>query len=190
MQKVKITEKNFSSNANVKKISYNNYGDVLKLSKPRDINSTKDVSLLNIKVSADKFCNQIKKEIPEKENLQKELLVFTYKNENKTGSLKNEDNAIRFILKVVHKIDYDRDHIEVYKLNKDTVPIGEYIQVKGYGNCKESSISNALKNTLKKLDIMLDYNDILIHHYKIASISSIDNSGVTCKINVLLGDTN
>jgi len=188
MQKTKITDKNLSSSSNFKKISYNNYGDVFKLSKGALQNKTEEINILNIKVSANKFCDQIKKEIKESKNIDDELLIFTYKNDNITGSLKDEENSIRFILKVIHKIDYDRDSIEIYKLNKKTVPIGQNIQVKGYGNCKETSISNALKNVLKKLDIMLDYNDIIIHNYKLATIDKIDNSGISCKINITLGD--
>ncbi|GIW22645.1 MAG: hypothetical protein KatS3mg068_1652 [Candidatus Sericytochromatia bacterium] len=190
MQKVKITEKNFSSNSNLKKISYNNYGDIFKLSKIKiPVRNDEELSnILNIKVSADKFCEKIKKEIKENENTNKEILIFSYKNENKNGSLKNEDNSLRFILKVIHKIDYDRENIEIYKLNNKTFPISKTIQVKGYGNCKDTAISNALKNTLKKLDIMLDYNDIIIHSYKLVCFDNIDNSGTSCKVNVVLGD--
>ena len=80
--------------------------------------------------------------------------------------------------------EFAEDQIDIYSINEFNVQsAGLFIQVKGWGNLKDLSVLNALKNSIAKFP---SANGI-IYNYSLSSMTAIIDGGWECKVKVTPG---
>ena len=120
-------------------------------------------------------------------------IIFSYSDtKGRWGKLENRGDKIKITLKKNDQGNFSEDNINIYSLkNYNVKPSGVYVQVKGWGNLKELSVLNALKNSLSKLSdgkTEGSFNhDKVIFSYTLSSMSSLADGGWECKVKVIPG---
>ncbi len=133
----------------------------------------------------------VKEDSEEKDALGK--IVFSYSDsKGRWGELSKNGEKIKIIHRKKNNKDFPEDQIDIYSLNSYNVsPSGVYVQVKGWGNHKELSVLNALKNSLSKLpqspNNKSDSSERIIFSYTLSSMSSLADGGWECKVKVIPG---
>lgn len=130
----------------------------------------------------------IKQDEPEKFEDQ---LIFSYSdNKGRWGKLENNGNSIKITLSKKSNEYFEEEQINIYSLSRYKIsPSGIYIQVKGWGNLKELSVLNALKNSISKLPENPDLkkNERIIFSYSLSSMQSLSDGGWECRVKVIPG---
>lgn len=142
-----------------------------------------------LKTMATTFLNQVNKVSEKLPQKPADKLLFSYSDrKGKMGSLSEKGEKIRIIIRKNKLKDYVEDIIEIYLKGVDIKPDGIFIQSKGYGNTKELSIANALKNAVLKLNIVKsDICEKTILNYSLSTITSLSDGGFECKVKVTPG---
>jgi len=147
-----------------------------------------------VKPVARNFLNQVHKLEDISDNGEGETdgkIIFSYSDgKGRWGKLENAGEKIKVRCKKQQQNGFDHEQIDIYSLNGYNIQSnGLFIQVKGWGNLKELSLVNALKNSLKKLpgNNSLTDNEKIIHSYSLSSISQIPDGGWECKVKVTPG---
>jgi hypothetical protein len=116
-------------------------------------------------------------------------IIFSYSDsKGRWGKLENSGEKIRVNCIKKQHTEYTEDQIDIYSLNEFTVqPNGIFFQVKGWGNQKELSIVNALKNSLAKMPANGTQDGKIIFNYALLSMNALLDGGFECKVKVTPG---
>src|SRR5947207_1536859 len=153
--------------------------DHLILSKPREVKTVAKSFTQAMKktILPDSRLNTSDNRIKEQKEFEKPRpATKPVTHENRLNSERFEVNKERS-----NKRDYTEDQIDVYSLKEYNVrPSGVYVQVKGWGNLKELSILNALKNSLSKLAPDTSdnsQNERILYNYTLSSMTALADGG-------------
>ncbi len=140
-----------------------------------------------IKTVAKNFLNQINK-LPSSPKLTDKLLFSYSDSKGKIGILNPTGEKVKVLLRKNKLKNFTEDIIEVYYKGVNVFPDGLPIQAKGWGNTRELSIANAIKNGVLKLSVITsDINEKVLLNYSLSTIQSAGDSGFECKVKITPG---
>jgi hypothetical protein len=141
-----------------------------------------------VKPFAHNFLKQVNKLDEIKDYVDKDNtgeIIFSYSDsKGRWGKLENNGDKIKIACTKKQLSEFAEDQIDIYSMNEFNIqPSGLFFQVKGWGNLKELSIVNALKNSIAKLPS----NSGIIYNYSLSSMAAIRDGGWECKVKITPG---